>query len=331
MDITMIITRTPLRVSFFGGGSDLPNYYMKYGGEVLSTTIDKYLYITCRPMPQFWDFKSRFVYGSKTETILELEEIEHPAIRETLRYLDLGYGIDMHYNTDIPARSGMGSSSSFTVGLLNALNGLNGRMVSKEELMKTAIYIEREMIGEAVGSQDQAAAAYGGFNHIIFKQNGEIEVYPVTILKERKRKLNDNLILVFTGFQRFAKNIEKGKIEKLHYHIDNLKKMKEYTHQAIDILNSDVSIDEFGALLNDTWNEKKKLSDNVSDPAIDEMYERGLKAGAIGGKLLGAGGGGFMLFYVDKEKQQEFSKTFMDKVCVPFAFEDSGSQVIYYR
>lgn len=327
----MIITRTPLRVSFFGGGTDLPEHYLKYGGEVLSTTIDKYLYITCRPMPQFWDYKSRFVYGSKTEMITELDEIEHPAIRETLRYLHIEYGIDMHYNTDIPARSGMGSSSSFTVGLINAINGMNGKMTSKEELMKAAILIEQEMIGEAVGSQDQAAAAYGGFNHIIFKQNGEIEVYPVTIRQERKRQLNDNLILVFTGFQRFAKNIEKGKIETLGEHIDNLRKMKEYTHQAIDILNSDVNMDEFGALLNDTWNEKRKLSDQVSDSAIDEMYERGLQAGAIGGKLLGAGGGGFMLFYVNKEKQHEFLHAFKDKTCVPFAFEDSGSQVIYYR
>lgn len=327
----MIITRTPLRVSFFGGGTDLPSYYMKYGGEVLSTSIDKYLYITCRPMPQFWDFKSRFVYGSKTEMITALEEIEHPAIRETLRYLHMEYGIDMHYNTDIPARSGMGSSSSFTVGLINALNGLNGKMTSKEELMKAAIHIEQDMIGEAVGSQDQAVAAYGGLNHIIFKQNGEIEVYPVTIRQERKRQLNENLLLVFTGFQRFAKNIEKGKIETLGAHTDNLKKMKGYTHQAIDILNSDVSLDEFGALLNDTWNEKRKLSDQVSDPAIDEMYERGLQSGAIGGKLLGAGGGGFMLFYVNKEKQHEFLQAFKDKTCVPFAFEDSGSQVIYYR
>lgn len=327
----MIITRTPLRVSFFGGGTDLPEYYLKYGGEVLSTTIDKYLYITCRRMPQFWDYKSRFVYGSKTETITELEEIEHPAIRETLRYLHIEYGIDMHYNTDIPARSGMGSSSSFTVGLVNALNGLNGKMTGKEELMKAAIHIEQKMIGEAVGSQDQAAAAYGGFNHIVFKKNGEIEVYPVTICQARKRQLNENLLLVFTGFQRFAKNIEKGKIETLGVHTDNLKKMKEYTSQALDILNSNASIDEFGALLNDTWNEKRKLSDKVSDPAIDEMYERGIQAGAIGGKLLGAGGGGFMLFYVKKEKQHEFLRTFKDKTCVPFAFEDSGSQVIYYK
>lgn len=327
----MIITRTPLRVSFFGGGTDLPSYYTKYGGEVLSTTIDKYLYITCRPMPQFWDFKSRFVYGSKTETIVGLEEIEHPAIRETIRYLQIEYGIDMHYNTDIPARSGMGSSSSFTVGLLNALNGLNGKMTSKDELMKAAIHIEQNMIREAVGSQDQAAAAYGGFNHIVFKQNGEIEVYPVTISQGRKRALNENLLLVFTGFQRFAKNIEQGKIATLQNHTDNLIKMKEYTHQAIDILNSNVSLDEFGALLNDTWREKRKLSDKVSDPAIDEMYERGIQAGAIGGKLLGAGGGGFMLFYVDKEKQADFLKVFSDKTCVPFSFEDSGSQVIYYR
>lgn len=327
----MIITRTPLRISFFGGGTDLPAYYKKYGGEVLSTTIDKYLFITCRQMPQFWDFSNRFVYGSKTELVSDINEVEHPSIRETIKYVNPDYGIDLHYNTDIPARSGMGSSSSFTVGLLNALHGMNGHMMSKEQLMKDAIHIEQDLIGEAVGSQDQTAAAFGGFNHILFKQNGEIEVYPVTISPQRQRELNDNLILVFTGFQRYAKNIEKGKIANLNDHIDNLERIKCFTHQAIDILNSNVSIDEFGLLLNDTWQEKRKLSDRVSDIEIDEMYERGRQAGAIGGKLLGAGGGGFMLFYVTKEHRQQLLNTFNNKVCVPFNFEDSGSKVIYYK
>lgn len=327
----MIITRTPLRVSFFGGGTDLPNYYRKYGGEVLSTTIDKYLYITCRRMPQFWDYKSRFVYGSNTEFINEIDEIDHPAIREVIRFLDIDYGLDMHYNTDIPARSGMGSSSSFTVGLLNALNGLEGRMSSKSKLVKDAIYVEQEMIKEAVGSQDQTAAGYGGFNHIIFKQNGEIEVYPVIISSERIRELNDNLILIFTGFQRFAKNIEKNKIEKIDNNIENYHKMKEYVNQAIGILNSSASLNEFGELLNDAWREKQKLSENVSDDSINEMYERGIKSGAIGGKLLGAGGGGFMLFYINQNNRQRLINEFSDKTCVPFKFEDSGSQVIYYK
>jgi D-glycero-alpha-D-manno-heptose-7-phosphate kinase len=327
----MIITRTPLRISFFGGGTDLPAYYLKHGGEVISTTIDKYLYITCRPMPQFWDYSNRFVYGSKTELVSDINETDHPSIRETIKFVNPGYGIDLHYNTDIPARSGMGSSSSFTVGLLNALNGMNGHMMSKERLMKDAIHIEQDLIGEAVGSQDQTAAAYGGFNHIIFNQSGEIEVYPITISSKRIKQLSDNLILVFTGFQRYAKNIEKGKIEGIGNHVDSLAKMKEYTHQALDILNSTISMDEFGALLDDNWKEKRKLSDKVSDIAIDEMYERGRKAGAIGGKLLGAGGGGFMLFYVDKEHRENLIREFSDKTCVPFSFENSGSQVIYYK
>lgn len=327
----MIITRTPLRISFFGGGTDLPQYYMQHGGEVLSTTIDKYLYITCRPMPQFWDFSNRFVYGSKTELVSDINEVEHPSIRETIKYVNPGYGIDLHYNTDIPARSGMGSSSSFTVGLLNTLHGMNGHMLTKEQLMKDAIHIEQNIIGESVGSQDQAAAAYGGFNHIIFKPNGEIEVCPVTISSERQKELNDNLILVFTGFQRFAQDIEKGKIETINQHVDNLEKMKNITHQALDILNSRESINEFGALLNDAWHEKRKLSDKVSDLSIDEMYERGIKAGAIGGKLLGAGGGGFMLFYIEKEKRQNLINAFSDKTCIPFLFEDMGSNVIYYK
>ncbi len=327
----MIITRTPLRISFFGGGTDLPDYYKKFGGEVLSTTIDKYLYITCRHMPPFWDYTSRFVYGSRTELVTNTNEIEHPSIRETLRYMELDYGIDLHYNTDIPARSGMGSSSSFTVGLLNALYGLNGKMVSKKELAEKAIYIEQDLIREAVGSQDQTAAVFGGLNHIVFKENGDIETYPMTLPPERVCSLNNHLVLIFTGFQRFAKNIEKSKMQALEEHYAGLEKIKKYVGQAIDILNSDVDICEFGALLNDTWKEKRDLSDKVSDRQIDAMYRKGMELGAVGGKLLGAGGGGFMLFFVEPEKKKGFLKAFSNYVCVPFQFEDSGSQVIYYK
>lgn len=326
----MIITRTPLRISFFGGGTDLPDFYRKYGGEVLSTTIDKYLYITCRHMPPFWDYKHRFVYGSNSEFVSEIDEIDHPSIRETLRYLNIDYGVDMHYNTDIPARSGIGSSSSFTVGLVNALNGLNGKMKSKHELLMDAIHIEQNMIKEAVGSQDQTAAAYGGFNHIIFRTDGEIEVHPITVPEERIRNLNKHLLLVFTGFQRYAKNIEKGKIERIKDNTESLIQIKKYVAQAIEILNSETDIREFGNLLNETWEKKKKLSDQVSDSKIDEMYECGLREGAIGGKLLGAGGGGFMLFFVEPENRQRLKDALSDYVRVPFSFENTGSQVIYY-
>ncbi len=326
----MIITRTPLRISFFGGGTDLPGYYLKHEGEVLSTTIDKYLYITCRHMPPFWDYKHRFVYGSKTECVSDIEEIEHPSIRETLRFMNIDYGVDMHYNTDIPAKSGIGSSSSFTVGLLNTLNGLEGRISSKRQLMRDSIYIEQNMIKEPVGAQDQTAAAYGGFNHIVFRQNGEIEVMPITIHEDRIKELNDSLLLVFTGFQRYSKNIEKKKIERINENIKHLDTMKRYVSDALAILNSNEDILEFGSLLNETWKMKKMLADNVTDERIDAMYRAGMENGAVGGKLLGAGGGGFMLFFVSREKREELKKAMRDYVCVPFRFENSGSQVIYY-
>lgn len=327
----MIITRTPLRISFFGGGTDLPGYYRQHEGEVLSTTINKYLYITCRHMPPFWDYRHRFVYGSKTELVSELDEIDHPAIRETLRFLKIGYGVDMHYNTDIPARSGIGSSSSFTVGLLNALNGLEGRISSKRQLMRDSIFIEQEMIKEPVGAQDQTAAAFGGLNHIIFRKDGEIEVRPVTISQKRVEILNSYLLLVFTGFQRYSKNIEGKKIENIGQNISNLDEMKHYVSDALHILNSDADIREFGALLNETWNKKKQLADNVTDQRIDEMYSMGLENGAIGGKLLGAGGGGFMLFFVPPENRDTLKQVMANYVCVPFRFENTGSQVIYYK
>lgn len=327
----MIITRTPLRISFFGGGTDLPGFYKRFGGEVISATIDKYLYITCRHMPPFWNYKHRLVYGSNTEMVSSADEIDHPSIRETLRFLDIGYGIDMHYNTDIPARSGIGSSSSFTVGLLNALNGLNGKMMSKYELMKDSIFVEQEMIREPVGSQDQTAAAYGGFNHMIFRQDGEIEVHPVTISQKRRNDLNGHLLLVFTGFQRYSKNIEKKKIENIDKNIENLLEMKKYTAQSVSILNSDTDICEFGSLLNETWRKKKELSDNVSDARIDALYQLGMENGAVGGKLLGAGGGGFMLFFVKPENRKRLKEALHGFLQVPFSFDHTESQVIYYK
>lgn len=326
----MIITRTPLRISFFGGGTDIPGFYKKHGGQVLSTTINKYLYITCRHMSPFWEYRHRFVYGSKTEHVSCIDEIDHPSIRETLRFLNVGYGVDMHYNTDIPARSGIGSSSSFTVGMLNAVNGMDGRMKSKHELMYDAIHVEQDLIGEAVGSQDQAAAAYGGFNRIVFRKDGEIEIHPVTVPEGRLHELESCLMLVFTGFQRYAKDIEKGKIRKIGQNTENLLDMKTYVDQAIDILNSGEDINEFGALLNDTWKKKKALSEKVSNREIDKMYAVGMENGAVGGKLLGAGGGGFMLFFVKPENRERLKKALAGYIRVPFTFENSGSQVIYY-
>lgn len=327
----MIITRTPFRISFFGGGTDLPDYYKEHGGAVLSTTIDKYLYITCRHMPPYWDFKNRFVYGSKTEQVETIEEIEHPAIRETFRFLNVDYGVDLHYNTDIPARSGMGSSSAFSVGLLNAMYGLNGKMISKKRLAMEAIHIEQDLIGEAVGSQDQTAVAFGGLNYIAFKKDANIEVKPMTVGEKRIRLLNEHLVLMFTGFQRFAVDIEKEKIRKIKVNADKLYKMKKYTEQAVEVLNSNADILQFGELLHNNWVVKKSLSEKISTDTIEEMYEIARKNGAIGGKVLGAGGGGFMLFFVRPEQREDLIKSMHKYVYVPFNFDTTGSQVIYYK
>lgn len=327
----MIITRTPLRISFFGGGTYFPDYYCKHGGAVISTTIDKYLFITCRKLMPYWDYKHQFRYGSAYETVNEIDEIKHPSIRETMRFFNLNYGLDMHYNTDVPARSGMGSSSAFTVGLVNALYGLTGKMVNKRKLAVDAIHIERDMIGETVGVQDQIAAAFGGLNHITFRKGGGFFVHPVTISHERKNELQRHLILIFSGFQRFAAEIEKEKVSNLSKNQNSLEQMSAMVEEALEILTSDNDILEFGRLLNKTWELKKSLSGKVSSSELDKLYERGLENGAVGGKLLGAGGGGFMLFFCEPAKQAQLLESLKDYLHIPFNFENNGSQVIYYR
>lgn len=327
----MIITRTPLRISFFGGGTDIPLWYKQHGGAVLSTTIDKYLYITCRHMPPFWTFKHRFVYGAKTETVDRIEEIEHPSIRETLHFMNICHGIDLHYNTDIPARSGIGSSSSFTVGLLKALYGLEGKMVSDYRLAEEAIHIEQDMIKEAVGSQDQVAAAFGGFNRISFKKGDGFTVEPVTLQETRLKELNRHLVLVFTGFQRMAAEIEAEKIGKMNQNTVHLTRMAQMVDEAIEILSGNHDINEFGSLLHDSWMLKKSLSDKVSTSAIDDIYQIGRTNGAIGGKLLGAGGGGFLLFFVRPQDREWLLKSLSQFVHVPFTFETGGSKTVYYQ
>ena len=327
----MIITRTPLRISFFGGGTDLPDHYRKNGGQVLSTTIDKYQYITCRKLCPWWEHKHQFRYGSAYEEVNEIDEIKHPSIRETLRYFDIDYGLDLHYNTDIPARSGMGSSSAFTVGLVNALYGLGGKMASKRTLAYDAIHIEQDFIGEAVGSQDQIAAAFGGLNHIIFKKDGGFFVRPVPIRAERKRALEKSLVLIFTGFQRFATDIEKDKLENIRTNERSLMMLSDITEKGLEILLSDRDLREFGQLMNEAWKLKKTLSNKVSTGTIDEIYRTGMENGALGGKLLGAGGGGFMLFYCEPSEQKRLVEALNGYIRIPFRFEENGSQVIYYR
>lgn len=327
----MIITRTPLRISFFGGGTDLPAFYLEHGGAVLSTTIDKYQYITCRRLAPWWQHKHQLRYGSALETVNAIDEIKHPSIRETMRFFNIRYGLDLHYDTDIPARSGMGSSSAFTVGLVNALYGMDGKMINKKRLAADAIHIEQELIGEAVGDQDQITAAFGGLNYITFKKGGGFFVSPVTLSKERRQDLERHLVLVFSGFQRFATDIEKEKIQTIHSKTDTLLKMSALTEEALQILVGDGDIQEFGRLMNRTWELKKSLSGKVSSDSIDRLYENGMQNGAIGGKLLGAGGGGFMLFFCKPDKQAKLIESLKGYLHIPFRMENNGSQVIYYR
>ena len=326
----MIITRTPLRISFFGGGTDFPAWYREHKGAVLSTTIDKYSYVHCRKLPPFFDKKHKIVFFSKQETFDEIDEIDHPAVREVYRFMNINEGLVMQHDGDLPSHSGLGSSSAFTVGLLNALYALQGKMINKKRLAFEAIHVEQEMIKEAVGSQDQIAAAFGGLNKIVFSQNN-IEVKPITITNEKITCLQNHLILFFTGFARFAVEIEKDKLQQLDKKKSELRAMSRLVDSAIDILNDDTDgYDDFGKLLHETWLLKKSLSNKVSTSQIDDIYNLGMAAGALGGKILGAGGGGFILFYIDPEKQEDLKTALSGLLHVPFRFDMLGSQVIYY-
>jgi D-glycero-alpha-D-manno-heptose-7-phosphate kinase len=327
----MIISRTPHRISFFGGGTDYPAYYLKHGGKVLSVSIDKYCFLSVRKLPPFFAHKHRIVY-SKMENVNTINEIMHPSVRETLRYSEVNYGVSVHHDGDIPARSGMGSSSAFTVGLLNSLYALEGKMITKEHLTKEAIYIEQELIKENVGSQDQTSAAYGGFNIIEFVPNGEIVVAPIIIKPERLRELEKNLVLIFTGFSRIASEVAEDKIQNIPNNKDNLSRMKALVDKAYKIIVSpDKSLSEFGELLNETWHLKKGLSSKVTMPEVDEIYETAIKSGAIGGKLCGAGRGGFMVFYVEQKNQSKLIGALKRYLHVPFNFDFDGSKIIFYK
>ncbi len=326
----MIITRTPFRISFFGGGTDFPAWYLENGGAVLSTTIDKYCYVHCRKLPPFFDFKHKIVFFSKHEAFNEIGEIQHPAVREVYRFMDVKEGLMMQHDGDLPSHSGLGSSSAFTVGLLNALYAVQGKMITKKRLAFDAIHVEQDMIKEAVGSQDQIAAAFGGLNKIVFSANN-IEVNPVTIATEKIVHLQNHLMLFFTGFARFAVEIENDKLQQLGTKRSELTAMHQMVDSAIDILNnSSNGYDDFGKLLHETWLLKKSLSSKVSTSQIDDIYQKGLAAGALGGKVLGAGGGGFILFFIEPEKQDRLKSALSPLLHVPFRFDTLGSQVIYY-
>ncbi len=326
----MIISRTPYRISFFGGGTDYPIWYNEHGGLVLSATINKYSYITVRKLPPFFKYGNRIRYYKNEETG-KLSEIEHPSVRETALYLGVENGIEIVHTGDLPAQSGLGSSSTFTVGLLNALHGLKNYMPTKRELALQAIHVEQNLIGEAVGSQDQTAAAFGGINLIHFSQSCTIDVDPVLISQERLLDLQNHLLLCFTGFARNASSIAETQIQETHMKVDELVLMKELCKEAlIVLLNVNASIIEFGRLLDEQWRIKRNLTKRITNEKIDEIYQAGIDAGAVGGKLLGAGSGGFMLFVAHPAKHQVIKDALKGKLFVPFRFESTGSKVIYF-
>lgn len=327
----MIISKTPFRISFFGGGTDYPAWYLKNGGAVLSTTIDKYCYISCRYLPPFFDHKYRIVY-SKIENVQTLDQIQHPAVKAVLTHLECYKGLEIHHDGDLPARSGLGSSSSFTVGLINTLMALKGRYVSKEDLARKAIYVEQEIIRETVGSQDQIAATFGGFNRIQFFRDGHFSVEPVILAKTRREELENHLMLFFTGLQRNAPEIAKSKIENIAHRNNELVLMNKTVDDAIAVLqNSERSLLDFGDLLDQGWKLKRALSEKVSNELIDGLYARAKRAGALGGKLLGAGGGGFLLLFARPEDQDAIKRELKDFIYVPFGFEDSGTRIVLYQ
>lgn len=325
----MIISRTPFRISFFGGGTDYPAWYRKHGGAVLATTIDKYCYLTCRYLPPFFDHRFRVVY-SKVENCQTVDEIVHPAVREVLRYLNIDRGVEIHHDGDLPARSGMGSSSSFTVGLLHALYALKGQMPSKHQLAQESIYIEQEILKETVGSQDQVSAAYGGFNIIEFSPTGDISVRPMTLTQERIEELNSHLMLFYTGIKRTASNVAESYVNDIETRGRQLRIMNDLFEESVAVLNMGKNIARFGELLHEAWQAKRSLSKKVSNLNVDEIYNQAISAGAIGGKLTGAGGGGFMLLFVPPQKQMKVREKLNGLVYVPFKFEFSGSQIVFF-
>ena len=326
----MIISRTPFRISFFGGSTDYPTWYRENGGMVLNTTIDKYCYISCRYLPPFFEHNYLIRYRLR-EQVNSIDEIKHPSVRESLRYLRIEEGIEMVHTSDLPARSGIGSSSAFTVGFLNALYALSGRMVGKRQLASNAIYVEQDIIGEHVGSQDQVAAAFGGLNRMEFNSKENFLVQPVTVNQEKITELQNHLMFFFTGFPRTASEIASEQIQNASSKTAELRTMKEMVEQAVNILNNGSNgIESFGLLLNESWKLKRSLSSQISTSAIDNMYDCALKAGALGGKLCGAGGGGFMLLFVPPRKQRMVRKALKDLLYVPFHFENLGSQITLY-
>jgi D-glycero-alpha-D-manno-heptose-7-phosphate kinase len=325
----VIISRTPYRISFFGGGTDYPAWYREHGGSVLATTIDKYCYLTCRYLPPFFEHRIRIVYA-KVEHVQTVDEIVHPAVREVLRFVSIDRGVEIHHDGDLPARSGMGSSSSFTVGLLHALYALRGRMPSKHQLATEGIYLEQERLRETVGSQDQVSAAYGGFNHITFARSGEIVVRPVTLPLERVRELEAHLMLIFTGINRTASDVAETYVRDVAGNAVTIRRIGEMVDEGLALLAGRDDIAGFGKLLHEGWQAKRALGSRISNSHVEDIYEQARAAGAIGGKLMGAGGGGFLLLFARPSDQPRIRRRLQELLHVPFRFEWSGSQIIFF-
>lgn len=324
----MVITKTPFRMSFFGGGTDIEDYFRNNNGAVISTTFDKYCYVSVRHLPHFFPYTTELSY-SKIERVTNVEDIDHPAIKNAMKMIGL-HDIRLTYEADLPARSGLGTSSSFAVGMLHAFHCYEGKYVGKRQLADEAIYLERKLCKEAGGWQDQIAASFGGFNRIDFDKEGYY-VKPIIMPKERKEKLNNSLMMFFTGFTRLSSEIQQTNATVRKNRIKELREMHTLVDEAERILvNPNKNIDEFGSLLDYTWQLKKKTGNNISTSSIDELYERGKKAGALGGKLLGAGGGGFLLFYVPVDKQKIAYEMMKDLLYIPFRFENTGTCVMHY-
>ena len=323
----MIITQAPFRISFFGGGTDFPGFYEKYGGQVLSTSIDKYCYITVRHLPPFFEFSNSVIY-SRMERVQHVEQIEHPAVREAMKYLDM-HELSVVYDADLPARTGLGTSSSFAVGVLLAFHSLKGKYADKKRLADEAIYLERVLCNEKGGVQDQIAASFGGLNKIVFSSGG-YEVQPVVVSDKNKTALEDNLMLFFTGISRFSSTIQEEQERNLEVKNRQLMQMKDLVDEA-EMALVQGQVDDFGRLLDVEWKLKREVNSKVSGPVVDGYYARAMEAGALGGKLLGAGGGGFLLLYVPKERQSQVRQALEELLEIPFRFETGGAKVLYYR
>ena len=326
----MIITSTPYRISFFGGGTDYPVWFQEHGGAVLATTINRYCYITCRLLPPFFSYRHRIVW-SQVETVNDVTEIVHPAVREAIRYLDVQQGLEIHHDGDLPARSGLGSSSSFSVGILHALHALQGRMVTKGELAQQAIHLEQNLLKEDVGIQDQILTAYGGLNVVEIDADSAYRVNPVPMEPLRKELFQHHLMMIYTGISRTASEVAKSQIESIPDKTAVMQEIQAMVPEAVKILSGTGDLNDFGRLLHESWLLKKSISEKISTSVVDEMYEKAIQAGALGGKLLGAGGGGFMVFFVEPGLHQRVLDALDEFLLVPFELENAGAHIAFYE